>query len=106
MTLPLVEKQSFQNLKMSNKTLDIKFQEAFEIASNMKADSLPQDVMLRLYAYYKQATFGTIESKTENENDLRNAFKTNAWMQISHISNDDAKEKYIDIINEYVTNKK
>jgi acyl-CoA-binding protein len=29
---------------------------------------------------------------------LRDAFKTNAWMQISHISSDEAKENYIEII--------
>jgi acyl-CoA-binding protein len=31
--------------------------------------------------------------------DLRNAFKTNAWIQISHLSVDEAKEQYIEIIN-------
>ena len=31
--------------------------------------------------------------------DLRNAFKTNAWMQISHLSVDESKEQYIEIIN-------
>lgn len=84
---------------MTKKDLDIRFSEAVEIAMKMTQASLPQDVQLRLYAYYKQATFGTaIYNQSENF-DLRNAFKTNAWMQISHISVEEAKEKYIEIIN-------
>ena len=84
---------------MSEKDLDTRFQEAVEIASNMTQASLPQDVQLRLYAYYKQATIGTIERPNSSNFDLRNAFKTNAWMQISHLSTDEAKENYIEIIN-------
>jgi len=75
--------------------LDTRFAEAVEIASNMAQESLPQDVQLRLYAYYKQATFGTLNSNQNSNFDLRNAFKTNAWMQISHITMDEAKELYI-----------
>ncbi len=83
---------------MSEKDLDTRFQEAVEIASNMTQASLPQDVQLRLYAYYKQATIGTIERPNSSNFDLRNAFKTNAWMQISHLSIDEAKELYIELI--------
>jgi acyl-CoA-binding protein len=83
---------------MSEKDLDTRFQEAVEIASKMTQASLPQDVQLRLYAYYKQATFGTIETINTSNFDLRNAFKTNAWMQISHLSIDEAKELYIEAI--------
>jgi len=83
---------------MKKKDLDIRFAEAVEIASKMSQDSLPQDVQLRLYAYYKQATFGTLNSNLISNFDLRNAFKTNAWMQISHLSIDEAKELYIENI--------
>jgi acyl-CoA-binding protein len=75
--------------------LDTRFAEAVEIASNMAQESLPQDVQLRLYAYYKQATFGTLNSNLNSNFDLRNAFKTNAWMQISHLTMEEAKELYI-----------
>lgn len=88
---------------MPEKDLNTRFQEAVEIASNMTQASLPQDVQLRLYAYYKQSTFGTIDYNQAASNyDLRNAFKTNAWMQISHLSADEAKEFYIEIINSIV----
>jgi len=91
---------------MNEAALDIRFQEAVEIASKMSQSSLPQDVQLRLYAYYKQATFGTIDYNQSSDFDLRNAFKTNAWMQISHLTIDEAKELYIEAINAIVKNTK
>lgn len=84
---------------MNEKDLDTRFQEAVAIASQMTQESLPQDVQLRLYAFYKQATFGTLSYNHSQSYDLRNAFKTNAWIQISHLSVDEAKEHYIEIIN-------
>ncbi|RKS98470.1 acyl-CoA-binding protein [Flavobacterium sp. 123] len=87
---------------MIEKDLDTRFAEAVEIASKMTQASLPQDVQLRLYAFYKQATFGTAKYNLSDNFDLRNAFKTNAWIQISHISIEEAKEQYIEIINSLV----
>lgn len=84
---------------MTAKDLDTRFQEAVDIASVMSQADLPQDVQLRLYAYYKQATFGTPAANFNSNFDLRNAFKTNAWMQISHLSSDEAKELYIEAIH-------
>lgn len=84
---------------MNEKDLDTRFQEAVAIASQMTQESLPQDVQLRLYAFYKQATYGTLSYNHSESYDLRNAFKTNAWIQISHLSIDEAKEQYIEIIN-------
>lgn len=84
---------------MTEKELDIRFQEAVQAASLMTQASLPQDVQLRLYACYKQATFGTLEPRQTTTFHLRDAFKTNAWMQISHLSADEAKQEYITIIN-------
>ena len=43
---------------------------------------------------------------TNSNLDLRNAFKTNAWMQISHLSVDEAKELYIEAIHAIVNEKK
>ena len=86
---------------MTNEELDIQFQEAFDKASNM-TQPLPPDVMLRLYAYYKQATFGNLSLKQSSSNHIRDAFKTNAWMQISHLTADEAKECYIEIIHSLV----
>jgi len=85
---------------MSEKDLDIQFKEAFERASNMEQDSLPQDVMLRLYAFYKQATFGGFGSVNYSSQDVRDAFKTNAWLQVSNMSEEAAKKAYIALVNE------
>ena len=84
---------------MNEKDLETRFQEAVAIASQMTQASLPQDVQVRLYACYKQATYGTLSYNHSESYDLRNAFKTNAWIQISHLSVEEAKEKYIEIIN-------
>ena len=90
---------------MSDSNLDIRFNEAVEIASEMTQASLPQDVQLRLYAFYKQATLGNLDIKQSSSYHIRDAFKTNAWMQISHLTSDEAKEAYIEIINSLVKNK-
>lgn len=76
---------------MIHNDLEKRFEEAVNAASKMTQASLPQDVQLRLYAFYKQATFGSVEYNQSDDFDLRNAFKTNAWMQISHLSVEEAK---------------
>lgn len=89
---------------MVEKDLDIRFLEAVQVASEMTQASLPQDIQLRLYAFYKQATLGTLDLKQTSIYHLRDAFKTNAWMQISHLSADEAKEQYIEIIQSLLKN--
>lgn len=90
---------------MTDQDLDIEFSIAVNQAMNLSQASLPQDVQLRLYAYFKQASFGTSIPKMSTDFDLRNAFKTNAWMQISHISVREAKELYIETINSIIREK-
>ncbi|RYZ79878.1 MAG: phosphatidylserine decarboxylase, partial [Proteobacteria bacterium] len=53
---------------------------------------------LRLYAYYKQGFFGQPSMNFNSGFDLRNAFKTNAWMQISQMDPDEAKLLYIELV--------
>lgn len=84
---------------MTNNDLENKFREAVAAAIEMTQASLPQDVQLRLYAFYKQATFGHVDLQQSATYHLRDAFKVNAWMQISHLTADEAKEYYIEIIN-------
>ena len=87
---------------MIEKDLDESFQEAVELASNMTQASLPQDVQLRLYAYYKHATFDKNKFNVSDDTDLRNAFKTNAWIQISHLTREEAKQEYIKLIHSLI----
>jgi acyl-CoA-binding protein len=84
---------------MGGKEVDIRFQQAVSKACQMTQASVPQHVHLRLYARYKQAAFGILEPRQTSNYHLRNAFKTNAWMQISQLSDNEAKEHYIQIIN-------
>ncbi|WP_422092038.1 acyl-CoA-binding protein [Tenacibaculum ovolyticum] len=80
--------------------LDIQFQKAYKEASKLK-EKLPPDVMLKLYAYYKQAVKGDHFSFNTN-NGLRNAFKFNAWMQLKGMSEDQAKQEYINLVNSII----
>ena len=82
-----------------DKELHEAFKRAYTKASTMK-HPLPQDVMLLFYAYYKQATAGDNFSFNANL-DVRNAFKFNAWMQLKGISSEEAKIKYIELVNKY-----
>lgn len=84
--------------------LDKRFEMAFQIASAM-TQKLPPDTMLKLYAYYKLATKGRNYSTPSGESPLRNAFKLNALFQLNDIDEDDAKKKYIELVEE-ITQKK
>ena len=83
--------------------LDIAFKEAFDKISKLK-EAVAPDVMLKFYAYYKQATFGKVFSYDSKSN-IRSAFKANAWMQIKDMSSKKAKEEYIKLANTILTNK-
>ncbi|MFT4642349.1 MAG: diazepam-binding inhibitor (GABA receptor modulating acyl-CoA-binding protein) [Candidatus Azotimanducaceae bacterium] len=84
------------------KKLNTKFDQAYKLASETK-DKLPPDVMLQFYAYYKQATKGNNYYQSNNGNeDLRNAFKLNAWFQLGHLSEEDAKKEYIKLVKKYL----
>lgn len=85
------------------KKLDIEFEKAYKISSTTTL-KLPPDVMLQLYAYYKQATKGTNYAQPSGKVELRNAFKLNAWFQLSQISEDEAKKEYINLVNKYLIN--
>lgn len=80
--------------------LDIAFKKAYEKASNFK-DKLPPDTMLRFYAYSKQAVKGDKFTFNANNN-LRNAFKFNAWVQLRGMSEDQAKQEYINLVNSII----
>ncbi|MCK5637573.1 MAG: acyl-CoA-binding protein [Flavobacteriaceae bacterium] len=84
--------------------LDKKFEKAFEIASGMKK-KLPPDVMLKFYAYYKHATSESAIYIPSGNNEIRNAFKLNAFFQLNNITIDEAKQKYIELVEEFSKNK-
>ncbi|WP_298346264.1 acyl-CoA-binding protein [uncultured Algibacter sp.] len=83
---------------MSNKELDIEFQEAVNRVSE-HTEPFPADTLLKLYAYYKKATNNYNRPKSKKA--IINAFKTNALFQIKDISEDEAKREYINLVNNY-----
>ena len=83
---------------MTAKELEIEFRDAVELV-NEHTEPFPADFLLRLYAYYKKATndYGRPNSRKP----IINAFKTNALFQVQNISQDEAKQKYIKLVNNY-----
>jgi len=79
--------------------IDMEFRDSFKRISEMEKD-LPPDVLLRLYAYYKQAVKGDTFNVNKDESDLRNAFKFNAWVQLKGMSEEEAKQEYINLASE------
>lgn len=83
---------------MSKTKLDIDFEDAVNRV-NSHTEPFPADFLLRIYAYYKKATndYGRPSSRKQ----IINAFKTNALFQIQNITEEEAKEKYIELVNNY-----
>ncbi|WP_378186938.1 acyl-CoA-binding domain-containing protein [Aquimarina sp. W85] len=90
---------------MTNEDLDIAFEKAFEKASNTNL-KLPTDIMLHLYAHYKLATNTKGFYTPSGDSDLRNAFKLNALFQVKHLSQHEAKLKYIALVDQYIPDNK
>lgn len=83
---------------MTSDELDIAFLKAVQ-SINEHNEAFPADVLLRLYAYYKKAT--NSEDRPSGSNPLVSAFKTNALFQTKDMSQDQAKEAYIEAVNQY-----
>ena len=86
---------------MDNADLHNRFLKAFEIANQMDID-IPIDLRLRFYAYYKQATVGDVAYSPNDPVEIRNAFKMNAIFQVKNLSEDEAKLKYIELVNQTI----
>lgn len=92
----------FPNLEsMSPEEVDREFQKAYEKASNT-SQKFPPDLMLKLYAYYKQATEHSGAYIPSGDNDVKNAFKLNALLQVKGMSVLEAKEAYIKLVNDKI----
>ncbi|MDY8134236.1 acyl-CoA-binding protein [Aquimarina sp. 2201CG5-10] len=87
---------------MTEEELNTAFEKAFERACNTKIQ-LPPDIMLHLYAYYKHAIHNQGFYTPSGDSELRNAFKLNALFQVKDLSHKEAKLKYIELVNKYIT---
>lgn len=81
----------------NNTNLDEEYTAAFDKISKLK-EALAPDIMLKFYAYYKQANFGN-KSIVKSGSDVRSAFKFNAWVQLKGMSSEQAKKEYIELAN-------
>ena len=84
--------------------LDKRFNKAFEIASAM-TKLLPPDVMLHFYAFYKIASNSEMIHIPSGSNELRNGFKLNALLQFNNITPNEAKKRYIALVEKYTNQK-
>ena len=73
----------------------------FEQAS-IAAKSLPErpdnDTLLQLYALYKQGSVGDVSGAKPGLFDFVGAAKYDAWEKIKGLSQDDAMNKYIELV--------
>lgn len=83
---------------MNSEELEITFRDAVA-RINAHKEPFPADLLLRLYAYYKKST--NDYSRPSSKKEIINAFKTNALFQIQKITQDEAKQTYIDLVNNY-----
>ena len=74
----------------------------FEQAS-IAAKSLPErpdnDTMLKLYALYKQGSSGDVSGNKPGMFDFVGVAKYEAWKKLTGLSQDDAKNQYIDLVS-------
>ena len=79
--------------------LDTEFQTA--VANSKQLSERPDNAtLLKIYALYKQATSGDNAETKPGFSDLIGRAKWDAWNALKGTAADDAKQKYIDLIEE------
>tara|TARA_B100000686_G_C16276908_1_gene706818 strand:+ start:425 stop:691 length:267 start_codon:yes stop_codon:yes gene_type:complete len=58
----------------------------------------PNDILLKLYALYKQGHEGDVTGDRPGFADFEGRAKFDAWNKIKGISNDEAKKEYISLV--------
>jgi len=80
---------------MSN--LKTKF-EAAVVDSKKLPERPSNDVLLQLYALYKQATDGDVEGKRPGFTDMVGRAKYDAWAAIKGVTGNDAMKRYVELV--------
>lgn len=60
------------------------------------------DILLKLYAYYKQATVGDVRGKRPGFTGFAGRAKFDAWKKQKGMPAEDAMQAYIDLVNDLV----
>jgi diazepam-binding inhibitor (GABA receptor modulating acyl-CoA-binding protein) len=77
--------------------LDARFADAARTATVLPGDP-GNDVKLRLYALYKQATTGDVQGRRPGFIDPVGRAKYDAWATVAGMAADDAKQAYADLV--------
>lgn len=82
----------------------MELQEIFQQAvanSKLLASKPDNETLLKLYSLYKQATEGdNTESGPSNPFDFVAKFKHEAWAKLKGLTQNDAMQQYIDLVNQ------
>ena len=71
------------------------------VADSKKLPEKPDNAtLLQIYALYKQATAGDVEGKRPGFGDMVGRAKFDAWAGLKGKSADEAKQEYVDLIEE------
>ncbi len=93
-------------MKKVKSKLQIEFEDAVKRVSETNNAFAP-DIKLLFYAYYKRALGNAFQAREVQihkrpDNALVRGFKMNALFQVSTISEEEAKKKYIQLAEEYL----
>ena len=75
------------------------FKKAQEDSRNLSSRPT-NDVLLQLYGLYKQGSEGDVTGSRPNMFDMKGAAKFDAWTKRKGMSNDEAMEAYIKLVEE------
>ena len=80
-------------------TLDEQFQQA--VADSKNLPERPDNMtLLKIYALYKQASEGDVDGKRPGFTDMVARAKFDAWAELKGQSQDEARQAYIDLIED------
>jgi acyl-CoA-binding protein len=77
-------------------TLSDRFEAA--VARSRGLPKQPNDVLLKLYALYKQSTAGDVSGSRPGMLDMVGRAKHDAWAELRGLASDDAKRQYVDLV--------
>ena len=77
--------------------LDDNFKSAADRATELPKRP-PNDILLELYALYKQGTEGDVTGDRPGFADFEGRAKFDAWNKIKGLSNEEAKQDYISLV--------
>lgn len=79
--------------------LDAQFQQATQDIKTLSERPSNPD-LLELYSLFKQGTEGDVQGKRPGMTNVKGRFQYDAWSSKSGMSQDDAKQAYIDKVTE------